>query len=497
MPETPDDLVAREYLQDLLGREYLRVSRDKSGRERSNDEQHDDNARDAEGRWGLGDPYSDVGSASRYARKARGDFDQLLADLSADASECRRGCRFDADVLVLWESSRGSRRVGEWVDLLELCEQRGVRISVTTHGRLYDPANPRDRRTLLEDAVDSEYESGKTSQRVRRTTAAVAAARRPHGRRLYGYERVYDTRTGALLGQRPHPTEAPVVRRIFSMYLSGHGIRTIATTLRGEGLRRPNGPWNEVRVGETLGNPSYAGRRTWKGEDMGQADPEVWPPLIDPEVFDQVQERRRMVRERAQPGQGPKSRLLSGVARCGLCAERMIARPDKGRPVYQCRGCRRVLRDLRKLDDYVTIWLLARFAQWLTDPATAPPEDVPDPAVDAARARAASLKAELEAAQEDMLAERMSAQAYARLERDRLPKIAAAEREAKRAVVPLDIDLPSDPGALEAWWYDTLTAEQRREVVMHYIAAVIVQPTGRIGRRKIDQGDYTKIERRR
>lgn len=27
---------------------------------------------------------------------------------------------FDADVLGIWESSRGSRRTGEWIDLIEL-----------------------------------------------------------------------------------------------------------------------------------------------------------------------------------------------------------------------------------------------------------------------------------------------------------------------------------------------------------------------------------------
>jgi hypothetical protein len=42
--------------------------------------------------------------------------------------------------------------------VLELREQRSMSIFVTTHGRCYDPANGRDRRSLLEDAVDSEYE---------------------------------------------------------------------------------------------------------------------------------------------------------------------------------------------------------------------------------------------------------------------------------------------------------------------------------------------------
>jgi DNA invertase Pin-like site-specific DNA recombinase len=164
-----------------VGREYLRVSYDRSGRERSQDEQQQDNAH-ACGERGIGlrEPYREAGSASasRYARRSRDDFDRLLADLSSG--------RFDADVLVLWESSRGSRRVGEWVTLIELCEQQQVSIFVTTHGREYAPVNARDRRSLLEDAVDSEYESSKTSARAVRTHAASAEAGRPVGRPVRG-----------------------------------------------------------------------------------------------------------------------------------------------------------------------------------------------------------------------------------------------------------------------------------------------------------------------
>src|SRR3954466_6070953 len=92
-------------------REYLRVSMDRSGRARSVDEQHSDNRVAAdEHQVTLGEAYTDHSvSASRYTTKTRDDFDRLLADL--------RGGTFSADELWLWESSRGSRRVGEWVDL--------------------------------------------------------------------------------------------------------------------------------------------------------------------------------------------------------------------------------------------------------------------------------------------------------------------------------------------------------------------------------------------
>lgn len=120
---------------DLVLREYLRVSKNRAGQGqegRSPDQQHYENA-EAVARhpgWRLpSDPYREPTSvsASRYSKSARAEFQRLLADLEDDA--------FDADALALWESSRGSRRTGEWVTLIELCEERGVRIWVTTHGR--------------------------------------------------------------------------------------------------------------------------------------------------------------------------------------------------------------------------------------------------------------------------------------------------------------------------------------------------------------------------
>src|SRR5260370_4955963 len=93
----------------LTGREYLRVSQDRSGRARSVEEQHGDNLRAGQVHGFLinGEAYSDVSlSASRYATKVRGDFARLLAALEA--------AQFGPDVLLLWESSRRSRRVAQW-----------------------------------------------------------------------------------------------------------------------------------------------------------------------------------------------------------------------------------------------------------------------------------------------------------------------------------------------------------------------------------------------
>lgn len=97
--------------QQITGREYLRVSRKKG---QSCDEQHADNLRSAETHRITisAQPYVDDGfSASKCGRKKRGDFAKLVKDLDSGT--------FTDDALIIWESSRGSRRVGEWCTLLE------------------------------------------------------------------------------------------------------------------------------------------------------------------------------------------------------------------------------------------------------------------------------------------------------------------------------------------------------------------------------------------
>lgn len=294
-------------------RPYLRVSYDRSGRERSNDDQLQDADEDSRGRWALLEPYSDVGSASRYAKRTRGDFQQLIADLSKGT--------FGAEMLVLWESSRGSRKVGEWVELLDLCDERHVFIRVTSHNRTYDPSNPRDRRTLLEDAVDSEYESGKTSLRVRRDLKANAKAGRPHGRMPYGYKLAPITVDGRIeLVRVIDDDEAEMVRDLFKRIIRGDSLTSISrdwneskvptkVTSKGKSGRQ----WYNRGLVNMVRNKTYIGVRVHNGTEY----PGTWDPIVNEEDFHAANTALDLRVRR----HGRKSRRtwLNTVAVCGEC----------------------------------------------------------------------------------------------------------------------------------------------------------------------------------
>lgn len=304
----------------LTGREYQRVSHDASGRERSNDEQHTDNVAGCaeEGIALDGAPYRDRVRASRSSRAVRAGFDQLMADLRDDA--------FDDDVLVMWESSRGSRRVGEWATLLDLLEDRAKLVFVTTHRRIYDPANPRDRRTLLEDAVDAEYESGKSGLRIGRSMRANAENGHRHGgRRAFGYR----AEGGAI-----DEAEAAIVRECVRRVLGGDTVREIAADLNARAVTTSAGnAWHPGPLRNMLAGHRIAGVRTHHGRVVAKGD---WPAIIDEDTH------RRVVAtlaSRAPTGRrGRTPWVLTGFLRCGRCRASLVGNTDTGGTRrYVCR----------------------------------------------------------------------------------------------------------------------------------------------------------------
>jgi site-specific DNA recombinase len=302
------------------GRELQRVSKDASGRERSNDEQHDDNVAGAaeHGITIAGAPYRDRARASRTSRDKRPGFDRLMADLAADT--------FTEDILVMWESSRGDRRVSVWCALLELLEERGKRVFVTSHGRIYDPANPRDRRSLLEDAVDSEYESGKSSLRIGRSMRANADNGERHGgRRAYGY---------AATGNATIPGEVKVIEECVRRVLGGDSVREIAASLNARGIKTSAGnDWHPGPLKAMIAGHRIAGVRTHKGRVVAKG---TWPAIISEDTHRRVCATLAARKPAGRRGRTPW--VLTGFLRCERCSAALVGNTDTGGTRrYVCR----------------------------------------------------------------------------------------------------------------------------------------------------------------
>jgi site-specific DNA recombinase len=452
------------------GREYLRVSLDKSGQARSIEEQHNQNLEAAEARGvTLGTPYEDKSvSASRYSTKIRDDFARLLSDLEKG--------RFGADELWLWESSRGSRRVGEWVTLIELCEQQRVNIHVTTHNRTYDPSNGRDRRSLLEDAVDSEYESGKISARLKRAAAANAAAGKPHGRAPYGYRRRYDEHTRKMIAQEPDPIEAPVIRELFERIKSGHSLRSIALDWEKRGIRTHTGKVflpAHLRVLATTA--AYAGlrvhdpngRRSGRNHSPQPGAPGTttvrgtWEPLISEATWHATQQiLTNPKRTTTRPGKA--RHLLSNIAMCDRCETPITVTFRHERPYYQCRkGCVKVQKD--DIEELAEGAILAYLARPDVHQALSRAETDSD-ALQAVRDELAAGRARLAELGDAAASGAVSIATVARAEPQILATIDALERREAELATPSALYGFITPGANVARRWHAAPMSTRREI---------------------------------
>lgn len=476
--------------QPLRAASYCRQSRNRT---KSIDDQGRANRAAIEAhRWLLVAEYSDGSSASRYARKTRVDWEQVLADIDTR--------KFD--VLVLWESSRGDRKLTTWSHLLEMCRRSGVKIYITSHGRLYDMENDRDWRVLAEDGVDSDYEARKISNRIRRGHAGAAAAGRPAvGRPAYGYQRTYDARTGALTGQEPHPEDAPIVREIITRVAAADPLNLILLDLIDRKVISPGARidldaidqerrdldardldetdrqaalaeldererrarerrWSRTTLRAIATNPTYAGRRVHQGVTHEGA----WEPLVDPATFDAAQRVLNDPRRRThRPGKN--LHLLSYILTCASCGFALSykSNPRRGEPIYACRGrgCTGIRADW--LDQYVSDVVVERLSRPDVYAAIAA---VDDSAAKAARAEAESLRLRLDEFRDSAARpDGISAEALARIEARMIPQIRAAEDRAQAADIPPHLRSLVEPGAdVRARW-NRLSIPARKEVI--------------------------------
>lgn len=487
----------------LRATSYSRVSADDLRERRSVGEQEEQNceAIEAEG-WTLAESFVDNDrSASRFATKKRPGFAELVQHIDDG------GC----DVLVLWESSRGSRTLTEWSRLLDLCRERHALVHVVTHRRTYDLRVPRDWRTLAEEGVHNAYASEETRERVHRALASNAMRGRPHGRVTYGYEREYDSR-GRFVRQTVREDQAEVIRDIAARVIDGETTSSIVAGLNGRGVPTPakesmlrrveelggsgieddrllaeeltlkalNLRWDLTGLRKLMTNPAYAALRVYQRKVTGAAE---WPAILDIDVHRKVvavltDPKRKTVRD------GSVRHLLTNVAHCYECGGVLIAQKARARYAYLCGEGFCISINALWLEPAVEAAIVGRLSRRDAVGLFAPRVD--RDAVARADAEAVALQRELDEAIESVgRPGGLSVAMLARLEQSLTPRIKDAERRATVPPVPPGIAALADlagPGAADRW--KRLSIPRRRTVVRQ-LADVRVR-RGRQGARTFD-----------
>ncbi|THV25963.1 recombinase family protein [Glycomyces paridis] len=349
---------------------------------------------------------------SKFATKERKDWGRLLADIKSGRIK----------VLIVWELSRGSRKYSEWGTFLDLIEEYDVPVHCITHERTYNPRNHKDMEILQLEGVKSHTESNMISARVRRGHAKARKKGRPHGTPRFGWQRIYDEKSGKMVSQVPHPGERPYVEEAFAFVLGGgsmvEGARDWAerNALSGDDSRyvpltRGGKRWTYEVYRSMLLSPVHMGK--FVDPKTGEMMSGNWEGFISEDVWWRV---NNIIRAGQKPvGSRPAGAkyLMTFIARCDWCKCYMASGGKRGVPMLVCsgRGDDRAIQSTAKhlsirmdwVDKAVKRALVKRLRDrdFIKALAARDTEGARE-----ARAEAARLRAELDAMFEDVKARR-------------------------------------------------------------------------------------------
>lgn len=448
---------------------YGRVSDNRKGKSASVPQQLDagDKISREEG-WNLqhrleGD---DGRRASRFSDDPREDWDRLI-ELTTEAK---------VQIWIFWECSRGSRRPVEWFTFLDLCRDNGILIYVITHERTYDPRIPRDWKILASEGVDAAYEVEMTSKRVGRDKSAKAASGIPDGKCPQGYERIYDSKTKALIEQRPS-SYAWVIKEIFDLLERLTPVKRIEEDFRERGILTEAGkPWRRTSIIKTAKMAVYMGKRIYRDVTYDG----TWEPIVQPAQWHTV---NRILRDpkRQKTRAGKRKHMLSYWMMCGVCDAPVHVDPGKPRrqaPSYQCPN-RHVAGEKTWVDDYVRDLIL----EWAAVPERYSRIARPDSDGELIRAEneLQVLTGELDEYYGLARARQLTPTALAMMEAEYVPRIEAVKRQIQDLATPppLRVLFANPKQDLKKTWEEDMSVAQRHGVVTWMFASMRLMPSTR------------------
>lgn len=276
--------------------------------------------------WSIVATYEDSGiSRAEFVRRPA--LHRMLAGARAkdfDVIVCRDSSRLGGDMLRVTQLLQDLRDANVAVWYYATAERVQIDTSI-------------DRLLLSVRGFADEQEREKISSRTAERLSEKARKGLAAGGGTYGYRTIDDK-----LAVVEH--EAATVRRIFELYATGSGVRSICTTLNADQVAAPNRRgkrsshlWLRNAVFVMLRNARYIGageygrrknvyRQGTKKRDQ-RIDADVisypTPAIIDRALWDRVQSliagNESFGRGRTTKGAPPKY-LLTGLARCGYCS---------------------------------------------------------------------------------------------------------------------------------------------------------------------------------
>jgi site-specific DNA recombinase len=315
---------------------YVRISDDRDGSGAGVKRQEDDCRTLVEKKgWTVARVYSD-NDLSAYGGKTRPAYQEMLKDIESGT----------VNAIVVYHLDRLTRHPRELEEFLDVVDRAGVKSLATVTGDI-DLASSDGRLMARILGSAARKESDDKSRRIRRKHEELAKAGKVGGggTRPFGFEADRATIDDA---------EAELIREAADRVLAGESVKSILRDWNLRGIPSVTGaPWRSNILRRTLTSARIAGLRRYRGETIG---PAVWDAIVDEETH-----RRLLTALAKGPHKaGRKYLLTGGIAFCGLCDAKLVARPKgDGRPCYVCasgvdfNGCGKIRQLSAPLDELV------------------------------------------------------------------------------------------------------------------------------------------------
>lgn len=451
-------------------------------------------------------------SASRHAKRVRGDFEDLIDTIINNPAP--PGIR---RLVVAYNAARYYRDLEAYVRLRSACLKANVLLCY--NGQVYDLSRRDDRKATAQHAIDAEDEAEGLRDQNLRTATLQAEEGHPHGKLIYGYLREYAVVGGRkrCIRQYEDPARGQYVFQALQRADAGHSIGSIKRWLHAtlEAARPDGEPWSNRNIRSMLLNRAYLGERLHKGTYRKG----TWAPIKGLETPDGRAMFLRVTANLTAPGRvshrgTEPAHLLSFIALCGECGDHApLTTYPHGTAAYTVLGCKE-RRNTGIREDVADAYVEEAVISWFSRKDGARAALLPDTNAEAAKAQEAQ---RLINGYEEQLREgrqlaatfdpqtgrpKLSAVALAAMEQSIVPLLEAEQKklEAPRGVSPLllrlltadDPDLvwngrpagPSDPGS------PALSLEQKREVIRS-VVTVRLHRASRLGVRTLEPGRIT------
>ncbi|WP_425313092.1 recombinase family protein [Paenibacillus mangrovi] len=263
--------------------------------------------------------FSEVGSSQDINRP---ELNKMLAKVQT----------YEYDAIVITDQDRLSRNTGGFGQIKEILTNYGVQVVTTS--KVYDYSTQEDdmMSDMMSVVAKQEYLNIK-KRLVRGKRQSAKDGNWVGGKTPVGYN--YDHKSKKLQLNE----YAPIIQRIFALYLSGKTSTDIERIFELEGVLTPSGSsWNKARISVVLANPVYKGTVIFGKTKVSKTSkkPSGAPRQFKTEATEQIVienahepivsiedwETARDIRE-SRLTKAPSSRIgkvnFTGLIRCALC----------------------------------------------------------------------------------------------------------------------------------------------------------------------------------